>query len=68
MRKKNHRFSVSFPERDYQLLLRLAKKRRPPLTLQYLVEWAVQDLLRRVKDPKFSGELGNPTKDCDENH
>lgn len=63
MRKKKHRFSVSLAEKDYQRLHSLAKKRRPPLTIQYLVEYAVQGLLRRAKDPKLSAELGNPTEE-----
>ncbi len=63
MRTKHRRFTVSLADRDYQSLVRLGKKHRPPLKLQYLVEYAVQELLQRMKDPELSAELGNPTEE-----
>jgi hypothetical protein len=36
MRTRTKRFSVSVTEADYKKLRAVAKKHRPPLTLQYL--------------------------------
>ncbi|MGF7173179.1 hypothetical protein FHS63_000926 [Azospirillum doebereinerae] len=41
------RFTVSLDPRDYEALRTLAEGHRPPLTLQYVVKVAVQDLLER---------------------
>jgi len=48
---------------DNQKLLRIGKRQKPPLTKQYLVNWAVQKLLLRAEDRKLDRELGNPFDD-----
>jgi hypothetical protein len=60
MRKKHKRFSVSLSERDYRKLQRIANGHRPPFTLQYIVNWAIQGVLDRAEDPQLLLELGNP--------
>ena len=59
-RKKPKRFSISLSERDYKRLQRIADAHRPPLTLQYIVNWALQGILDRAEDPQLMLELGNP--------
>jgi hypothetical protein len=44
---------------DKQKLERIAKRQKPPLTKQYLVNWAVQKLLLRSQDKKLDRELVN---------
>jgi len=43
------RFTVSLEAQDYDALLALAGRCRPRQTLQYMVEYAIQNLLRRVR-------------------
>lgn len=49
------RFTVSRDFRDYEALRPLAEGHRPPLTMQYVMKLAVQDLLERhtSKHPTF---------------
>jgi hypothetical protein len=60
VRSKTKRFSVSLSEDDYEQLQNIAKKHRPQFTLQYLVNWSVQQLLERSEDPQLLMDLGNP--------
>lgn len=62
MRKKNKRFSVSLSEQDYRKLQRIADEHRPPFSLQYIVNWAIQGVLDRAEDPQLLLELGNPLR------
>lgn len=57
--KRTKRFSVTLDVRDYRRLKALADEHRPPLTLQYVVNYAIQDLLARTADVK-SVDLGDP--------
>jgi len=66
MRTRTKRFSVSLTEADYNNLRAVAKKHRPPLTLQYLVNWSVQRLLDRSGDPQLDRDLANPIQHEDE--
>lgn len=54
------RFSVTLSEHDYDEVRALAEQRRPALSVQYVIEYAVQMLLRAAKDPAFAGTFGNP--------
>ena len=65
MRSKSKRFTVSVSEIDYQALTEIAEKHRPPLSLQYLANWALQRLLERAADPQLYFELGNPLPEND---
>jgi hypothetical protein len=65
MRTRTKRFSVSLTEADYKKLRAVAKKHRPPLTLQYLVSWSLQRLLERAGDPQLDRDLANPIRNED---
>lgn len=54
------RFSVSLDTKSYRRLTRLATSYRPPLTLQYLVQFAVQDLLEKAEDKQLDLGLTLP--------
>ena len=41
------RFTVSLEPRDYEALRRIAEAQRPPLSLQYVVRYALQEFLDR---------------------
>ena len=62
MRKKTKRFSVSLAEGDYKKLQRIANGHRPPFSLQFIVNWAIQGVLDRADDPQLLLELGNPLR------
>ena len=62
-RTKNKRFSVSLRPADYRKLVAIARRQKPPLKLQYLVEWTIQQLLSRAEDPQLYLDLGNPLRD-----
>jgi hypothetical protein len=62
MRKKTKRFSVSLAEGDYKKLQRIANGHRPPFSLQFIVNWAIQGVLDRANDPQLLLELGNPLR------
>ena len=47
---KMKRFSVSLEAEEYEELCRIAQTHRPPLTLQYVVRYALQQLLDQHKD------------------
>lgn len=54
------RFTVTLDRRDYDDLVSLKDRHRPPLTLQYLINYAVQRLLRDAKDPQLALKMRNP--------
>lgn len=58
-----HRFSVSLNASDYERLRALAEKRRPALTLQYVIEYALQLLFKAAEDPKVARAIGDPLAD-----
>lgn len=62
MRKKKKRFSVSLSEGDYRKLKRIVRGHRPPFSLQYIVNWAIQGVLDRADDPQLLLELGSPLR------
>ena len=45
------RFTVSLEPRDYDALRRFAESQRPPLSLQYVVRYALQEFLDQVLRP-----------------
>ncbi len=57
---RRKRFSVTLDRRDYDELLALAERHRPPLSLQYVVSYAVQRLLRDAKNPQLVLKMGDP--------
>lgn len=54
------RFSISVDEQDYRRLRALAESSKPRLSLQYVINFAIQDFLRRADDPLLRLSLGNP--------
>ncbi len=60
------RFTVSLEAEDYERLQALAEKHRPPLTLQYVIRYAVHLFLERAQDPQFVLKLGDPLQETDE--
>jgi hypothetical protein len=62
------RFTVSLPVEDYNHLLSLAEGHRPPLSLQYVVGFAVCRLLDVVNTPDTLAQLGNPLNLKTDNH
>lgn len=54
------RFSVTLDRRDYDDLVALTKRHKPPLTLQYVVSYSVQRLLRDAKNPQLVLRMGDP--------
>lgn len=59
-RKSSKRFTVTLPRKTYQRLKNIAEKQEPPLTLQYLVGYAVNNLLVKTERPRFVSKLGQP--------
>jgi len=47
-------------EQDYRQLKALAERSKPRLSLQYVVNFAIQELLRRADDPQLRLSLGDP--------
>lgn len=54
------RFTVTLDASDYDELASLAKRSSPPLTLQYVVNYAVKRLLEQARDPQQDLDLGDP--------
>ena len=57
---KQKTFSIRLPEDDYRKLKALAEDRRPQLTVQYVVEYAVLQLLASAESGQL--DLSNPLK------
>jgi hypothetical protein len=56
------RFSVTLDRPDYDALLALAERHKPPLTLQYVVNFAIQRLLKDADQPQVVLSLTDPTQ------
>lgn len=59
-RRPVKRFTVSLDASDYDRLRDLARRHRPPLSLQYVAEYAIQLLLKSAEEDDFADRLGNP--------
>lgn len=51
------RFTVSLQPRDYNVLRRIAESQRPPLSLQYVVRYALQEFLDRHEGRQLTLKL-----------
>lgn len=51
------RFTVSLEPRDYDALRRIAESHRPPLSLQYVVRYALQEFLDHHKGRQLTLKL-----------
>ena len=56
-RKKAKRFSVSLSGEDYSRLKALADNHSPPLSLQFVTEFAIKRLLDDMEDPQLELKL-----------
>jgi len=54
------RFTISVEQEDYKRLKLLAQSAKPRLSLQYVVNFDIQEFLHRAEDPQLSLSLGNP--------
>jgi hypothetical protein len=61
-REMKPRFTVTLDPEEYDSLVTLARHHHPRLSLRYVVQFAVRQLLARVKrDPQLALDLGDPT-------
>ena len=51
------RFTVSLAPEDYERLRELAESQEPPVSLRYVVEYAITQFLRRTVDPQIGLQL-----------
>ena len=51
------RFTVSLEPRDYEALRRVAESHRPPLSLQFIVRYALQEFLDRHEGRQLTLKL-----------
>ena len=56
------RFTVTLGEREYDELKAIAEEHRPPLTLRYVVEFALREFLSRSKDEEVQSRLSDPRR------
>ena len=56
------RFSVSVDEADYVALDQMAKGHSPPLSMTYVVNYAIKRLLDQARDPQKPLDLGDPLR------
>jgi hypothetical protein len=54
------RFTITLDGRDYDALVALKEGHKPPLTLQYVISYAIQRLLRDAKNPQLVLKMGDP--------
>lgn len=59
-RAKPKRFSVSLPAGTYKKLKSLGQNQDPSLSLTYMINFAVNDLIKRAEDPQLKLDFGNP--------
>jgi transcriptional regulator with XRE-family HTH domain len=54
------RLTISLERRDYEALAHLKDRHKPPLSLQYVINYAIQRLLEDAKDPQLALKMGDP--------
>jgi hypothetical protein len=59
-RAKVKRFTVSLDSADYTEFRRIAKSHKPPLSLQYVVRFALERFLERNRGKQLSLDLHSP--------
>lgn len=57
------RFTVTLDEEEYRMLSSLAHGHKPPLTLQYVVRFAIHELLEKADDPQSRPDLADPVSE-----
>ena len=53
------RFTVSLAPEDYERLRELAESQEPPVSLRYMVEYAIRRFLRTAEDPQIRLQLND---------
>lgn len=53
------RFSVTLDDSDYEALKRIADSQKPPLSLQYVVAFALTDFITKHQSNQFELDLKN---------
>ena len=56
------RISVTLDRQDYERLVSLANGHDPPLSLRYVVEFAIKQILRRAENAQLTIDFGDPTR------
>jgi hypothetical protein len=59
-RPRRKRLTITLDGRDYDELVALKDRHKPPLSLQYVINYAVQRLLRDAKNPQLVLKMGDP--------
>jgi len=59
--KKIKRITISLGIDDYKSLYRLAAGHSPSLSLNYVVQYAVKELLRKAENPQLELKIVDPT-------
>lgn len=59
-RRETKRFTVTVEADDYRRLKALAETHRPRLSLQYVVNFAIQRLLQQTENRTGKDALGDP--------
>jgi hypothetical protein len=57
---RRKRLTITLDGRDYDDLVALKDRHKPPLSLQYVINYAVQRLLRDAKNPQLVLKMGDP--------
>lgn len=60
--KAQKRFTVTLGAHEYDELKAIAEEHEPPLTLRYVVEFALREFLSRSKDEDLRGRLSDPRR------
>jgi hypothetical protein len=58
--RTSKRLTVTLDADEYDELKAIADKHRPPLTLRYVVEFALREFLARSADEELRKRLGDP--------
>jgi hypothetical protein len=58
---RTKRVSITVELDDYSKLKEFAATHKPPLSLRYVCQYAIQSLLDRARNPQFRLKFGDPT-------
>jgi hypothetical protein len=61
-RVRHRRFTVTVDEEVHKRLMSLAREHKPPLSLTYVTQYALNLLLQRADDPQFVLDFRDPTR------
>ena len=61
--RKTKRLTITLGREEYEQLTAIAKGHRPHMSLQYVLEYAVQYFLDRAKNHKLIARMRDPLQD-----